>query len=145
MAGIAGFWSFIMKGLTKALRIIAIVLNTIFFAGLIFFLVRLGAHPQNLRDWAGFISMFAFPPITLITIALTFHKKCQILTFVLRIIAIIVNPSFLVILIYVTAIGHVHPEGLAMWLLSLLGYGLPVLNVLAVALTFRKPKQTSDV
>ena len=133
-----------MKGLTKAVKIIAIVLNTIFFAGLIFFLIRHGAHPQYLLDWAGFISIFAFPPITVITIALTFHKKCRILTFALSVIAIIVNASFLVILIYATAIGHVHPEGLAVWLLSLLGYGLPVLNVLALALTFRKPKQTSD-
>jgi len=134
-----------MKSLTKALKITAIVLNAIFFAGIIFVLIMLGAHPQTLRDWAGFILMFAFPPITLITIALTFHKKFQILTSFLRIIAIIVNASFLVILIYATAIGHVHPEGLAVWLLSLLGYGLPVLNVLALALTFRKPKQTSDV
>jgi len=129
-----------MKSLTKALKITAIVLNAIFFAGIIFVLIMLGAHPQTLRDWAGFILMFAFPPITLITIALTFHKKFQILTSFLRIIAIIVNASFLVILICVTAIGHVHLEGLAMWMIGLLGYGLPVVNVLAVALTFRKCK-----
>ena len=133
-----------MKGLTYALKIIAIVLNTIFLAGIIFFLIRLGAHPQTLRDWAGFILMFAFPPITLITIVLICLKKFQILTSVLKIIAIIVNASFLVILICVTAIGHVHLEGLAMWLIGLLGFGLPVVNVLAVALTFRKGKATSD-
>jgi tellurite resistance protein TehA-like permease len=130
-----------MKGLTKALKIIAIVLNIILLAGLICFLIRLGAHPQTLSDWAGFISMFAFPPITLITIALTFYKKSRILTSVLRIIAVIVNASFLLILICVTAIGRVHLEGLAMWLLGLMGYGLPVLNVLALALTFRKGKE----
>ena len=134
-----------MKGLTYALKIIAIVLNTIFLAGIIFFLIRLGAHPQALRDWAGFILMFAFPPITLITIALTFHKKLEILTSVLKIIAIIVNASFLVILICVTAIGQVHLEGPGMWLLGLLGYGLPIVNILAVALTFRKGKEkTAD-
>jgi len=132
-----------MKSLTNVLKIIVIVLNTIFLAGLIFSLIRLGAHPQTLRDWAGFILMFAFPPITLITIALTFHKKFQILTSVLKIIAIIVNASFLVILVCVTAIGHVHLEGLAMWLLGLLGYGLPVVNIVAVALTFRKGKTAS--
>jgi len=130
-----------MKGLTKALKIIAIVLNIILLAGLICFLIRLGAHPQTLSDWAGFISMFAFPPITLITIALTFYKKFRILSSVLRIIAVIVNASFLLILICVTAIGRVHLEGLAMWLLGLMGYGLPVLNVLALALTFRKGKE----
>ena len=88
-----------MKIFTKAIKIIAIVLDTIFLAGLIFFLIRLGAQPQTLYDWAGFILMFAFPPITLITIALTFHKKFRILTFFLKIIAIIVNSSFLLILI----------------------------------------------
>jgi len=126
-----------MKRLTYALKIIAIVLNTIFLAGIIFFLIRLGAHPQTNLDWAGFIFMFAFPPIMLITIALTFHKKLEILTSVLRIIAIIVNTSFLVILICVTIIGHVRFEGPAMWLFGLLGYGLPVVNIVAMALTFR--------
>ncbi|HIJ51954.1 MAG TPA: hypothetical protein HPP66_02225 [Planctomycetes bacterium] len=129
-----------MKGLTYALNIIAIVLNTIFLAGLIFFLIRLDAHAESLRDWAGFIFMFAFPPITLITIALSFHKKFEILAFVLGIIAIIVNSSFLTVLISVTAIGQVHLEGLAMWLIGLLGYGLPIVNIVAVALTFRKGK-----
>ena len=76
----------------------------------------------------------------LFTIALTFHKKCRILTFVLRIIAIIVNASFLLVLIHATAIGNVHLDGLAMWLLGLLGYGVPVINLLALALTLRKRK-----
>lgn len=131
-----------MKGISKTLKIIAIVLNAIFLAGIIFFLIRLGANPQNLRDWAGFILIFAFPPVTLITIALTFHKKSQILTFVLNDIAIIVNASFLAILIWVTAIGNVHLKGPAMWLFGLLGYGLPVVNIVAVALTFRLSKES---
>ena len=133
-----------MKSFTKAVKIIAIVLDTIFLAGLIFLLISLGAHPQSLRDWAGFILMFAFPPITLITIALTFHKKFRILTFFLRIIAIIVNAFFLLVLIHATAIGNVHLNGLAMWLFALLGYGLPVLNILALALTLRKGKEKND-
>ena len=135
-----------MKSFTKAIKIIAIVLDTIFLAGLIFFLIRLGAQPQTLYDWAGFILMFAFPPITLITIALTFHKKFRILTFFLKIIAIIVNSSFLLILIHATAIGNVHPDDPAKWLFTLLGYGLPVLNILALALTFRKGREkTADL
>ena len=124
-----------MKSLAKTLKVIAIVLNTVFLTGLIFFLIRLGAHPQNLRDWAGFILMFAFPPVTLITIALTFNKKFRILTSVLKIITIIVNAFFLLILIYVTSIGNVHLNGFAMWLFGLMGYGLPVINILAVAMT----------
>ena len=134
-----------MKGVTKALKIIAIVLNAIFLAGLIFFLIRLGARPRSLSDWAGFISMFAFPPVTLITIALTFHKKCRGLTSVLRIVTVIVNVSFLIILIYFTAIGRVSLEGFLFWMLGILGYGLPVVNVLTLALTFRKEKEkTAD-
>ena len=124
-----------MKGLTYALKIIVIVLNTIFLAGIIFFLIRLDAHAQSLRDWAGSILIFALPAVTLITIALTFHKKLEI---VLRIIAILVNASFLVIFIYETASGH--PKGFLRWLVYVTGYGLPVVNILAVALTFRKGK-----
>ena len=127
-----------MKGLTYALKIIVIVLNTIFLAGIIFFLIRLDAHAQSLRDWAGSILIFALPAVTLITIALTFHKKLEILTSVLRIIAILVNASFLVIFIYETASGH--PKGFLRWLVYVTGYGLPVVNILAVALTFRKGK-----
>ena len=133
-----------MKPISRTIRIIAIILNVVFLAGIVFFLIRLGADPQKFRDWAGFISMFAFSPVTLITIALTFHKKLAILTFILKVIAIIINASFLVILIWVTAIGNVHLKGFAMWLFGLLSYCLPVLNIVAVALTFRNEKATSD-
>ncbi|MHC4694521.1 MAG: hypothetical protein ACYS67_17410 [Planctomycetota bacterium] len=129
-----------MERLNKAIRINAIILNAVFLAGIILFLIKLGADPRNLRDWAGFISMFAFPPITLIAITLTFQKKLQILTLVLKIIAIILNASFLLILIWVTALGNVHLDGIVMWLFGLLGYGLPVLNLTVIALTFRRAK-----
>jgi hypothetical protein len=132
-----------MKGVTQALKIIAIILNGIFLAGLIFFLIKFSADPRTVLDWAGFISMFAFAPMTIVAIALTFGKKLQVLRLVLRIIAIIVNASFLLILIYSTAIGQVHLEGPAMWIFGLMGYGLPVVNVLALALTFRKEKEAS--
>jgi len=129
-----------MERLNKAIRINAIILNAVFLVGIILFLIRLGADPRNLRDWAGFISFFAFPPITLITLALTFNKKLEILTFVLKIIAIILNTSFLLILIWVTAIGNVYFEGIIMWLFGLLSYGLPVINLTALALTFIRAK-----
>ncbi|MDH4238497.1 MAG: hypothetical protein OEW48_02935 [Phycisphaerae bacterium] len=132
-----------MKGLGKAFKIIAIVLNVIFSAGLILFLIRLGADPRTLLDWAGFISMFAFAPMTIIAIALTFGKEGKKLASVLRIIAVIVNALFLIILIYVTAIGNVRLEGPAMWIFGLLSYGLPVVNLAALALTFRKEKEAS--
>lgn len=132
-----------MERLNKAIRINVIILNAVFLVGIIFFLIRLGTDPRNLRDWTGFILIFTFPPITLITIALAFHKKPEILTSVLTIIAIIVNASFLLILIWVTVLGRVHLEGFAIWLFGLLGYGLPVINLAALALTFRNAKQTS--
>lgn len=132
-----------MERLNKAIKINAIILNAVFLVGIIFFLIRLGADPRNLRDWAGFISIFAFPPITLITIALTFHKKLEILTFALKLIAVILNASFLFILIWVTTLGRVNFEGFAIWLFGLLGYGLPVINLAALALTFRNAKKTS--
>ena len=132
-----------MKRLTKALKIIAIVLNSIFLAVILFIASRPGAHPQTLRDWAGFVLIFVFLPVTLITIALTFHKKVQILTSVLKIIAIILNISFLIILI--CEMADIGLEGLAQWLFCLMGLGLPVVNVLAMALTYRKGKEiTAD-
>ena len=125
-----------MKGLIKALKIIAIVLNAIFLAVILLVVSGTGADPQNLRDWAAFILLFALPPVTLITIALTFHKKSVILTFVLKIIAMIVNASFLVILICETVIGHVNLEGSWMLLFVFMVF-LPVINVVAVALMYR--------
>lgn len=132
-----------MKGLTYTLKIIVFVLNAIFLTGLIFFLIRLGARPRNLYDWAGFISMFAFPPITLITVALTFRENFRILVSFLRIIAVILNASFLLLLIYFTAIGQVSLEGFIFWMLGLLGYGLPVINILTLTLILRRAKETS--
>ncbi|HIJ52132.1 MAG TPA: hypothetical protein HPP66_03135 [Planctomycetes bacterium] len=127
-----------MKRLTKVVKIIAIVLNAIFLAIILLIVSRSGAHPQTLIDWAGFILIFVFPPVTLITIALTFHKKLEILTSVLKVIAIIVNVSFLTIFIF--EVADAHFVNLVMWLVCLMGLGLPIVNILAVALTFRKGK-----
>ena len=130
-----------MKGPGKAFKIIVIILNGIFLVGLISFIIKLGADPRTVLDWAGFISMFTFAPITIVAIALTFGKKLQILRLVLRIIAIILNTLLLIILIYVTAVGNVQLEGHAMWIFSLFCYGLPVVNIASLALTYRKPKE----
>ena len=130
-----------MKRLTKALKIIAILLNTIFLAYTYSRLIKYGAHPQGLRDQAGIILIFALPPITLITIALTFHKKLQNLTSVLKIIAIIVNASFLIIIIFEVADAHL--VSLATWLVCVMSIVLPVVNIVAVALTYRKEKEAS--
>ncbi|MHC4086753.1 MAG: hypothetical protein ACYSWZ_18885 [Planctomycetota bacterium] len=130
-----------MKGRAKTLKIIAIVLNTIFLAIMLLIFILSGGHLESLRDVAGSTLIFGFPAITLITIALTFHKKIQILGSVLKVIAIILNVTFLVIFIHETARGN--PEGLAMWLFGLLVYGLPVVNVVALASTFKKEKEAS--
>lgn len=118
----------------KALKITTIVLNGIFIVGLICFIIKLGADPRTLLDWAGFISMFGFAPVTIVAIALTFGKKLKILRLVLRIIAIILNALLLIILIYVTADGRVQLEGLAMWIFGLLCYGLPAVNIASLVL-----------
>ncbi|MHC4397729.1 MAG: hypothetical protein ACYS1A_18960 [Planctomycetota bacterium] len=133
-----------MKGLTYALKIIAIVLNSIFLAGILFGMSRFDVHPQGLHDWAGLIFILVFPAITLITIALTFHKKGKILTYVLRIIAIIVNVFILIIIISAIAVERVYLEDFAQWLVCLMDLGLPVLNLVALALTLRKEKETNS-
>jgi len=132
-----------MKRLTKALKIIAIVLNAIFLVGILLTVCsRYGGYPQDLRDQAGFILIFAFPAITLITIALTFHKKAQILTTVLKIISIIANVSFLVI--FICEVADSCLVGLAMWLVCVMGLGLPIVNILTIVLTYRKGKAMSN-
>lgn len=127
-----------MKRLTKVIKIIAIILNTIFLAVILFVVSRAGAHPQTAGDWAGCILLFAFPSLTLITIALTFHKRLESLTSVLKILAISVNVSFLIILIFEMVVDRVHLESPGMWLFCLMDFVLPVVNVLTIALTYRK-------
>ena len=96
MKGFAGFWRFIMKSLTYVLKITAIALNTYFSAWLLLFVCSgYGGHPLSLYAWLSSILICAVPPVTLITIALTFHKNLKILHSVLTIIAIILNAHLL--------------------------------------------------
>jgi len=89
-----------MKALTFVLKLSAIAVNT-YFSALVLSFVRsgFGDQPLSLLDWVGSILVLAIPPVTLITIALTFQKKFKILTSVLRIIAIILNAYLLIPLI----------------------------------------------
>ena len=81
-----------MKSLTYVLKITAIALNTYFSAWLLLFVCSgYGGHPLSLYAWVSSILICAVPPVTLITIALTFHKNLKILNSVLTIIAIILN------------------------------------------------------
>ena len=132
-----------MKGVNKILRIIAIVVNAIFLVGLLFGMSRYGVYPRTLLDKVGLIFMLVFPAVTLVTIALTFRKKSKILNSVLRIIAIIVNILFFIILISEIALEGVSLEHFAALLVCIMGLGLPVLNVVILALTFRKEKEAS--
>ena len=80
LKGFAGFWRFIMKSLTYVLKITAIALNTYFSAWLLLFVCTgYGGHPLSLYAWLSSILICAVPPVTLITIALTFHKNLKIL------------------------------------------------------------------
>ena len=122
-----------MKGLTYVLKITAIALNTIFLAFVLSFVGSgYGGHPLSLRAWVGSILICAVPPVTLITIALTFHKKFKILTSVLKIIAFILNAHFLIILIWF------EKDYLENFEVYLIYCALPVVNLVALALTLRK-------
>ena len=90
LKGFAAFWRFIMNSLTYLLKITAIALNTYFSAWLLLFVCSgYGGHPLSLYACLSCILICAVPPVTLITIALTFHKNRKILNSVLTIIAII--------------------------------------------------------
>lgn len=125
-----------MKDLAKTLKIIAIVLNAIFLAGLIYGMTRFGVHPRDIHDQVGFIFTLIFPAVTLVTITLSFYNKANIL----RIIAIIVNVSFLIILISAIAIKGINLEQFEQLLVLIFGLGLPFINIIAFLLPVRKPK-----
>ncbi len=127
-----------MKSLTFVLKITAIALNTYFSAWLLLFVCSgYGGHPLSLYDWVGRILVLAIPPVTLITIALTFQKKFKILTSVIRIIAIILNAHLLIHLIW---FQHEILDDMALWA-YLIYCGLPALNLVALAVTFIKVKE----
>ncbi|MHC4545941.1 MAG: hypothetical protein ACYSYL_15720 [Planctomycetota bacterium] len=64
---------------------------------------------------------------------------------VLKVIAIIVNILFLIILISARFLVRISLEVFGPLLVCIMGLGLPVLNVVTLALTFRKGKEeTAD-
>ena len=84
-----------MKSLTYVLKITAIALYTLLSACVLLLVCnRFADHPLSLRTWVSSILVCAVPPVMLITIALTFHKKFKILTSVLKITAIALNTYF---------------------------------------------------
>jgi len=140
LKGFARFCRFIMKSLTYVLKITAIALNTYFSAWVLLFVCSgYGGHPLSLYAWVSSILICAVPPVTLITIALTFHKNLKILTSVLRIIAIILNAHLLVPLIW---FHHEILEDLVL-VPYLIYCGLPILNLVALAFTLRKEKENT--
>ena len=140
LKGFAGCCRLITKSLTYVLKITAIALNTYFSAWVLLFVCSgYGGHPLSLRAWVSSILVLSIPPVTLITIALTFHKKFKFLTSVLRIIAIILNAHLLIPLIWCR---HEILDDMALWA-YLIYCGLPALNLVALALTFRKEKENT--
>ena len=131
-----------MKALTYVLKLSAIALNTYFLHFVLSFVRSgFGGHPLSLLVWVGRILVLAIPPVTLITIALTFQKKFKILTSVLRIIAIILNAHLLIPLIW---FRHEILDDMALWA-YLIYCGLPALNLIALAVTFIKEKEKKPV
>ncbi len=129
-----------MKSLTYVLKITAIALNTYFSAWLLLFVCSgYGGHPLSLYAWLSSM-ICAVPPVTLITIALTFHKNLKILNSVLRIIAVILNAGLLISLIL---FQHEILDDLVL-VPYLIYCGLPLLNLLILALTLRKEKEKNE-
>jgi len=142
LKGFAGFCRFIMKYLTYVLKFTAIAVNTYFLSFVLSFVRSgFGGHPLSLLAWVASSSVLAIPPVTLITIALTFQKKFKILTSVLRIIAIILNAHLLIHLIW---FHHEILDDMALWA-YLIYCGLPFLNLVALAVTFIKVKKKTPV
>ncbi len=129
-----------MKGVSKTLKIIAIVLNAILLAGILFEICRHGVWNRTILDKAACIFILLFPAVTLVTIALTFRKEGKMPACVLKVIAIIVNILFLIILISARALVRISLEVFGPLLVCMMGFGSPVLNVVTLALTFRKGK-----
>jgi hypothetical protein len=129
-----------MNSLTYLLKITAIALNTYFSAWLLLFVCSgYGGHPLSLYAWLSSLWICAVPPVTLITIALTFHKNLKFLTSVLRIIAIILNAHLLVPLIW---FHHEILDDMVLWP-YLIYSGLPLLNLLILAFTLRNEKENT--
>jgi hypothetical protein len=127
-----------MKSLTYILKLFAIALNAIFLPYVLSLIGSgFGGLPLSLLDWVECILSCALLPVTLITIALSFHKKFKILTSVLRIIAFIVNAYLLVLIIL---FQHDIFEDIVLEPYSIYS-ALPALNLVALALTFIKEKQ----
>ena len=129
-----------MKELTKVLIIAAIVSNFMFLTFVLSAICHeFGSHTLSLRDWVGCILIFTLPVVMLITIALTFYKRFKILTFVLRIIAIILNAYALIILIWF------EQDPLDYLELYLMYYAFAAGNLVVIALTFIKERQICAV
>ena len=129
-----------MKPPTKAFKTTALVLNAVFLGGLIYGITRYGLYLRDLHDRVGFIFTLVFPAVTLITISLTFHSRLKILTFVLKVIAIIVNTLFLIVLISAIVLKGVNLEQFSQLMVCIWGLGLPVINILAMVLPLPKAK-----
>ena len=129
----------VMKGVTAIVKNIAIVLNVIFLAFLLFTLKCKGVvvGQADFREWAGLILTFTFPPVTLVTLAFAFHKKKPTISFALKVISIILNFSYLITIILEVVSGRFGYVVFNILMLVLLA-GLPIVNLLAILLPFQK-------
>jgi len=128
----------VMKGVTAIVKVIAIVLNVIFLAFLLFTVKCKGVVGQaNFREWAGMILTFTFPPVTLVALAFDFLKKKPTISFALKVISIILNFSCLITIILEVVGGRHGYVGFNILMLFLLA-GLPIVNLLAILPTFQK-------
>jgi hypothetical protein len=128
-----------MKGVTAVVKNIAIVLNVLFLAFLLFTVKSKGVvfGQADFREWAGLILTFTFPPVTLVALAFDFLKKKPAISFYLKVISIIINFSYLITIIFEVVRGRFGYVVFNILMLVLLA-GLPIVNLLAILPTFQK-------
>jgi len=132
-----------MKTLTTVIKIIAIVLNTLLIAFFAYCMISSIASGDLHMDegfymWIGMPLILTCFPLSLITIVLTFLKKTRTFACVLKLISIALNICSFAYMVCAALAQGVHAEGFFLWLILLTIYALPLLNILTIALTFRK-------
>ena len=135
-----------MKTLSAILKIVAIALNTIFLTIVLIFIARWGPYTENILTWTATILFLTSPAVSLITIVFTFLKKIKILTNVLKVFTIVLNVSLLIVSSCLLALQLVNFGGTGiLWQVFLLMCFLtPVINILAIALPFRREEKIID-
>ena len=134
-----------MKTLSAILKIVAIAINTIYLTIGLILIARRGPYTENILAWAATILFLTSPPASLIAIVFTFLKKIKILTNVLKVFAIVLNISLLIVSIcLLLQLGNLVGMDILTLVFLLLCFLTPIINILAIALPFRREEKIID-